>query len=320
MAAATPAAATVEARILYWGIPGAGKTTNLLTIHAKLRSDNRGELRQIPTRVDPSVSFEVLPIHLGEVKGVSTRVQIIAVPSSPEQAPTRKQLLDKVDGIVIVIDSQGNRVNENIACFNELKQALAAYGRSLSDLPLVLQYNKHDLADLYALEELQRNFHIPGAAVFETVATEAAGPLRTLTTISKRVVRVLRDRGSAGSVPAAPQPANTPAPRPASGAAVVEEAILAEESQGVGGAALDAEIMEAQVALDASFQQAAQAAPARPSSTPSAGEIQILSVGAAKQMGPRALRIPLVIGRPQGDHATFSLNIQLDPLLDGSDE
>ena len=41
-------AKALEARILYWGIEGAGKTTNLQTIHGKLRADNRGELEQVP--------------------------------------------------------------------------------------------------------------------------------------------------------------------------------------------------------------------------------------------------------------------------------
>ena len=56
----------VTARILYWGVQGAGKTTNLESIRSKLRADHRGELRRTPTRVDPSVHFETLPIELGE--------------------------------------------------------------------------------------------------------------------------------------------------------------------------------------------------------------------------------------------------------------
>ena len=44
---------------------------------------------------------------LGEIAGLHTRIQIIAVPGHPEQAPTRKQLLDRVDGVVMVVDSQG---------------------------------------------------------------------------------------------------------------------------------------------------------------------------------------------------------------------
>jgi hypothetical protein len=60
----------VNARILYWGIEGAGKRTNLQCVYAKLRPDHRGEMREVPTRLDPSVSYAVLPIELGEVASV----------------------------------------------------------------------------------------------------------------------------------------------------------------------------------------------------------------------------------------------------------
>ena len=326
MSSGQPSRAAVEARILYWGIPGAGKSTNL---HARLRADHRGELRNVPTRVDPTVSFEVLPIQLGEVKGVPTRVQIIAAPSAPEQSPTRKQLLDRVNGIVFVVDAQRDRIDENIACLQELRQSLAAYGRSLSDLPVVVQYNKHDLADLSALEELQRKLDIPGAAVFETVATEGQGALRTLTTISKRVVRVLRDQRPAPSrvdaqvtqpIPAAArtQPA---APRPAPSAAqVMESAILIEDAESEEGLAAESAVLEAQVLLDETFEEAAGSAARAEAALPSVGDLQILSVGAAKQVGQRSVQIPIVLGRPQGEHIALSLTIQLDPLLDGEHE
>ncbi len=333
MSSGQPSRPAVEARILYWGIPGAGKSTNLQTIHARLRADHRGELRNVPTRVDPTVSFEVLPIQLGEVKGVPTCVQIIAAPSAPEQSPTRKQLLDRVNGIVFVVDAQRDRIDENIACLQELRQSLAAYGRSLSDLPVVVQYNKHDLADLSALEELQRKLDIPGAAVFETVATEGQGALRTLTTISKRVVRILRDQRPVPShadaqvtqpIPATAtatartQPAG-PGPAP-SAAQVMESAILTEDAESEEALAADSAVLEAQVLLDETFEEAAGSAARPEAALPSVGDLQILSVGAAKQVGQRSVQIPIVLGRPQGEHIALSLTIQLDPLLDGEHE
>ncbi|MBW2726541.1 MAG: hypothetical protein JRE71_19340 [Deltaproteobacteria bacterium] len=62
----------INARIVYWGIPGAGISANLAMIHGKLKGDNRGALRRIPTRIDPTVEYEVLPIELGEVNGASS--------------------------------------------------------------------------------------------------------------------------------------------------------------------------------------------------------------------------------------------------------
>ena len=105
---------TVNARIAYWGAEGAGKTANLESVHAKLRPDHRGDLDAVPTRLDPSVTYEILPIELGEIAGVRTQIQIIALPGAPEHAPTRKQLLDEIDGIVLVLDSQRERIDDNV--------------------------------------------------------------------------------------------------------------------------------------------------------------------------------------------------------------
>ncbi len=201
----------MEARIVYWGIPGAGKSTNLTALERKLRADHRGELRRVPTPLDPSTSYEVLPISIGNVGGVPTRIQIVAVPGAPEQAPTRKQLLDRVDGIVLVIDSRRESIDANLAGFDELRSAMAAYGRSLDDVPLVLQYNKRDVSDPYALEELHRKLDLPGSGAFEAVASEGTGVIETLTTVSKQVIRALR-RPEADPEPA---PATEPGAEPA---------------------------------------------------------------------------------------------------------
>ncbi len=204
-----PDSSAVNARIVYWGADGAGKRTNLRVIHAKLRPDHRGELRWLPTRLDPSVTYATLPIELGEVGGVRTRIQIVAVPGEPDQVATRKQLLDRTDGVVLVLDARREKLDENLASFDELKSALAAYGRRLDEMPLVVQYNKRDLADPYALEDLHRKLAMRGVAAFEAVAKDGTGVLQTLTTISKRVIRHLRDRAAdPAAAPAAAKPAS----------------------------------------------------------------------------------------------------------------
>lgn len=187
----------VNARILIWGIAGCGKSTTLQTIHAKLRGDLRGEIEHRPTRLDPTVSYESLAIRLGEVGGVGTEIEIMTVPSAPEQAMTRKQLLDEVDGIILSLDCSKERLESNIECIDELRASLAAYGQRLDAFPLVVQYNKRDIADPFAIEDLHRRIGLPEAAVFETIATTGHGILATLTTISKNVVRSRRNSTTA---------------------------------------------------------------------------------------------------------------------------
>lgn len=182
----------VNARILLWGLEGSGKTTTLETIHEKLREDLRGPLRRETTRLDPTVFFESLSIKLGEVGGVGTQLDLIAVPGASDQVMTRKQLLDEVDGIVLVLDCSAERIEDNCESIAELRASLEAYGRTLDTFPVVLQYNKRDIADPFAIEDLHRRIGLEQCAVFESIATTGHGILPTLTTISKHVVRARR--------------------------------------------------------------------------------------------------------------------------------
>jgi signal recognition particle receptor subunit beta len=200
----------VNARILYWGLEGSGKTTNLHSIHRKLRADHRGEIQREATLIDPTVEYETLAIELGEIGGLKTRIQMVAVPGGADQAPTRKQLLDQVDGIVMVIDSRRECIGKNALSLVELREMLLDYGRNLEDVPLVLQYNKCDLSDPFALEELHRKLDVNGAAVFEAVATEDSGVLQTLSTLSKHVIRSLRGQQFSAQAEAESEPADSP--------------------------------------------------------------------------------------------------------------
>jgi signal recognition particle receptor subunit beta len=314
--------AQVNARIVYWGALGAGKTANLHAAYTKLRPDHRGELRTVPTRLDPSVSYEVLPIGLGDIAGVRTQIDLIAVPGPAEQAPTRKQLLDQVDGVVLVVDSQPDRVDANIASFEELRRALRAYGRQIENIPLVVQYNKRDLADPYALEDLHRKLDVKGAVVFESVATDGTGVLQTLSTISKRVIRALRESGVGAEVaPAAPAPQPPPAARaaaepetPAASAAHrMERAILEEaehpEHAAIGAAARDTETLLEGPAWEQPELDTEEA-------TGSLGSLRVASVGRASKNEDGSVRIELVLADEDGRQSAVALTLRLETLLE----
>jgi len=331
----------INARIVYWGIPGAGISANLAMIHGKLKGDNRGALRRIPTRIDPTVEYEVLPIELGEVNGVRTRLHVIGVPGAAEQSPTRKQLLDRIDGVVFVADSRPECMEANIASLRELVEFLADYGCTPSELPFVIQYNKCDLVDPFVIERLHREIQIQGAAVYEASAKTGTGILKTLTTISKLVIRHLGKREEAQPAPPPLEPAPpieeavrvddsprstpTPAPAPApadmnSSQTLMENAILAEAADDVVVSAevdaADAVASDVQAQFDQPWDAVSHAA--KPNSGARIGaDFRIVSVGDASRQNDRAICVPLVLGNDEGETITLALTIQLDPLLDG---
>lgn len=319
MAKVSRDAAAVRARIVYWGIQGSGKSTNLRSAYSKLRPDHRGEIREEPSRLDPSVSYEVLPISLGEIAGMRTQIEMLSVPGGNDQAPMRKQLLDQVDGIVVVVDGTAS-IEDNTAAIDELRQALAAYGRRLDAMPVVLQYNKRDIADPYAMDDIHRKINLGDAPVFEAVATEGTGVLQTLSTISKRVIRSLREEGIGGRPPqtadAAPRPAPAAPPRrePASSVERMEEAILSEGAS-LETDALDTAANDARTLLDSPIPSLGGEI-ARPDGARLGSDLSIVSVGEAKRAGDRSVRLPLVLGDGEGGTSTVVLTIQLDALVE----
>jgi len=310
----------MHARIIFWGPEGSGKSTTLRAMHARLKADARGELKQVPTRLDPTVTYEEFPIQIGKGER-RTDLYLTTVPGGPEQSPTRKQLLDQVDGLVLVLDAQTDRLKANLASIDELRRHLEAYGRSIEDIPVVVQYNKRDIGDSFAIEETHRQLGLTDTAVFETTATEGTSILNSLTTISKRVVRVLRDKNAAetqrSSAPREETPRTfveeIPAPPAQDSRAVMEAAMLAEEN--VEDGAVADTVHDTQFALDESWPQPGasikQSAGAR-----IGADLQIVSVGDATRAGARSVRIPLVLGNDEGETVTLALTVQLDPILD----
>ena len=321
----------VNARILYWGFDGSGKTANLDSIHRKLRADHRGEIQREATLIDPTVEFETLAIELGEIGGLKTRIQMIAVPGGSDQAPTRKQLLDQVDGIVMVIDSRRELIEENASSLEELREMLLDYGRNLEDVPLVLQYNKRDLSDPYALEELHRKLDVNGAAVFEAVATENSGVLQTLSTISKHVVRSLRGQQfSVDDRSQKPSPATVSAELQARGGTGPDGRDRPRRGTHAGDSGwktrssrkrttprqtlLDELAASAQTALDIVDGTNSRVRANLLAAAQLDSEFSIASVGEATRSGERGVRVPLVISDKGGRTSNLVLTIRLDPL------
>ncbi len=183
----------VNAKIVYYGPGLSGKTSNIHHIYQKLMPQHRGELMTLSTKSHRTLFFDFLPVELGEVKGLNTRFYLYTVPGQVFYNNIRKQLLKDVDGIVFVSDSQTKMKNENVQSFQNLEENLAEMGRSLKDIPYVIQYNKRDMPDVQSLEDLHRQLNKYNAPFFESVATTGTGVLKALTTISKMVLKRLRE-------------------------------------------------------------------------------------------------------------------------------
>jgi hypothetical protein len=233
----------------------------------------------------------------------------------------------------------------------------------------VVQYNKCDRSGPYALEELHKKLDLRGAAAFEAVASDGTAVLPTLTTISKRVMRVLREQApvplpapaptaqpapapaparpaaSAASAPARPSAATRPAAPERGGAAPLgpiaaprpdaarpsparparTHAPLPPLEAEAEGVLLEASSLEDAIAVEETHPQSARIAQttagARAALEGARGaalvtseapaSLTLESAGQARVLGPRTLRLPLVLRDGDGRRQTLSLTLEL---------
>ena len=137
----------IECKLVYYGSGRGGKTTNLEYIHKAGKKYTSGEMVSINTKGDRTLFFDFLPIGLGKIRGCEVKVQLYTVPGQAKYTSTRKLVLKNVDGVVFVADSLEIRRKANMLSLKDLQQNLAEQNISIFKIPLVLQYNKRDLAD-----------------------------------------------------------------------------------------------------------------------------------------------------------------------------
>jgi signal recognition particle receptor subunit beta len=185
----------MAAKIVYYGPGLCGKTSNLSFIYAKTTPSSRGEMVSLETESDRTLFFDLLPIEVGTIGGFKTRLQLYTVPGQVFYNTTRKLVLKGVDGLVFVADSQRPMREANIESFTSLIDNLEDLGLDMTELPLVLQYNKRDLKNILTVDELNHDLNEDARySTFEASAINGQGVFETLKEITKLTLKKLRKR------------------------------------------------------------------------------------------------------------------------------
>lgn len=187
----------IECKVVYYGPARCGKTTNLEYIHRTFSQHVRGQMISIDTEGDRTLFFDFLPLELGKLKGCDVRVQLYTVPGQVRYASTRKLVLRGADGVVFVADSLEVRREQNMMALKDLQQNLRDYHLSIFKIPLVMQFNKRDLAEagipLMTIEqmsrELNRQLKVPA---LPAAALNGKGVGKTLQECLRLVLRKLQ--------------------------------------------------------------------------------------------------------------------------------
>lgn len=200
----------VNCKVVYYGPGMSGKTTNLEIVHQKAPEENKGELTSISTDGDRTLFFDFMPLDLGNVAGMRTKFQLYTVPGQVYYNSTRKLVLQGVDGVIFVADSDPEKMEENLESYGNLIENLAEYGKDVRELPHVIQYNKRDLPNALTVAEMDARMNKFGVPTFEAVACTGEGVFPTLKTLAAMVLDSIERVD--GRTPRRPAPKPAPAP------------------------------------------------------------------------------------------------------------
>lgn len=181
-------------KLVYYGPALSGKTTNLLQLHELIACQGRGDLMMLDTRDDRTIYFDILPFFLKAPSGLRIKVKVFTVPGQVKHDATRKAVLQRADGVAFIADSQLRETGNNVVSFENLEKNLSLVGLAIDDIPLVVQFNKRDLPDVVAEEDIHRVWGPTGIPIHLASALNGDGVLETFASLAAQTYRQLNEK------------------------------------------------------------------------------------------------------------------------------
>ncbi len=177
----------VRLKVVYYGPARSGKTTNLERIAQREGLD----LLEINTDDDRTLVFDFATkkVNLGNLL---VSLALYTVPGQHIYKDIRLMVMRGVDGIIFVVDSQKERLKENIEFLGLLKEDLMKVGRDYQNLPLVLQYNKMDLPNRLDYESLEEQINVEGFPSVQASAIKNEGVFEALNLLEEKMVSKIK--------------------------------------------------------------------------------------------------------------------------------
>ena len=201
----------LTAKVVYYGPGLCGKTTNLQWVHEKLPIKNKGKMLSLATETDRTLFFDFLPIEIGTIRGMKTRIQLYTVPGQVFYNATRRMVLKGADAVCFVCDSQEAMLDANLESYENMRQNLEANEIDADEIPVVLQYNKRDLPNALPIEILNERMNPHNYPFYEAIAVKGIGVEDTLKAVTKLVFKALSVRYGEGATASSP-PGRAPGP------------------------------------------------------------------------------------------------------------
>ncbi len=191
-----PEKKSVTLKIIYFGPALAGKSTTLRQLHKHFKSKKEGKISSLTRNYEESAFFDFLPLSAGSYENYEIRFHLYAIPGPILYEANRRFLMKGIDGIVFVADSRLARLEENLACLQDLENNLRNQETFLEEVPLVMQYNKRDLKEETVPLGILNNILNPTERpAFQTIASRGESVVEPLKILTKQVLRELHYPG-----------------------------------------------------------------------------------------------------------------------------
>lgn len=178
------------------GIGLAGRTTCLEVIQRKVPHDVKGELRgedDLDERgrlregpiASTSLALTVVP------RGAKFAVRMSVAPQADASAAEghRRAALRRCRGLLLVVDSRREKLDDQRALPREVDDELRARGLDPRTFPIAVLWNKRDLPGVVPIDELARALNPWGAPAFEGAAMLGRGVPEAFAALVERLAR-----------------------------------------------------------------------------------------------------------------------------------
>ncbi|MFN3946921.1 MAG: GTP-binding protein [Aquificaceae bacterium] len=173
----------IKLKVVYYGIAQSGKTTNLEQLSKKEGLD----LLKLNTTGESTLVFDFVTKRI-KLNGYIISFALYTVPGQDIYKDIRLTVLRGVDGLIFVVDSQKEKLAENINFYNLLKTDLIRIGKRLEDIPLVFQYNKMDLPNALSYRELEKNINFDKHPSVSAIAIRGEGVLEAFKVLENMLI------------------------------------------------------------------------------------------------------------------------------------
>lgn len=156
----------INAKIVFCGAAGAGKSSLLKSICSQLPPENRGQLKSTVFQQDRMLFFDFTHPEGSDTGKYSLRLHVYTLTGSVTQENAWKMVLKGVDAVAFVADSDPERQSANRLAFELMNGALNANGKRFEDLPAAILCTKQDLLEPVSIEQLRSDLAVHGIPLF----------------------------------------------------------------------------------------------------------------------------------------------------------